>query len=357
LDYKILIHPVNLHPPPRSRQRLARLIAIVTRTPFELTFFRWLVRPEMIKVLRRELDIARPDVIHIHGTFCGGLLADFLNRAGLPWVVHIHSVDSELMRASGHPPDHPIVRLADQLLQKSLESATVAVAVSENLRSRIAELGIDVSKVKVVYNPILMPELHPPVGEKERYVYLPARLSPEKGVDIALRAWAMVEREVPWAHLFIAGTGSHAESLVSLACELGLERVRFLGPLPWQENMAWMAGSLLVLQTTVPRGGFRESYSLVAAEAMTLGKPLISSDTGGAPEIMGDTGLLVPPFDHEALADAVIELLKDNGLREKLGRRARERADSLFDPDLYADRMRGIFSEAIAVVSRGRDAL
>lgn len=351
IDYRILIHPINLQPPSRNRQRAVRLLSLIARTPFDLGFFRWLVRPEMVRVLKREIRRDRPDVIHIHGTFCAGLLADFINRVGLPWVVHIHSVDSELMMASGHPPDHPIVRLADELLHKSIQSATISVAVSENLRHRIAELGTNVEKVRVVYNPISLPDPLPMFEGTERYVYLPARLSPEKGVDIALKAWARVERETPGVYLLVAGAGPEADALVSLASELGLMKVRFLGPLSWEESMARMAGALVVLQTTVPRGGFRESCPLVMAEGMTLGKPVITSDTGAAPEIMGDAGIAVPPFDHEALAVAIINLLNDDVLREELGRRASQRAGRLFDPEIYLDRMKGIFEEALILAN------
>ncbi len=357
IDYRILVHTVNLRPPSRNHQRAVRLMAILTGIPFDLGFFRWLVKPEMIKTLSREMRKSRPDVIHIHGTFCGGLVADFINRAGIPWVVHIHSVDSELMKASGHESGEPIVQLADELLQKSIRSATIPVAVSENLKQRIAELGIDVSGVRVVYNPILLPDLPILTGEREKYVYLPARLAPEKGVDIALKAWAKVEKEVPGVWLFVAGAGSDAEALVSLAADLGLERVRFFGPLSWEKNMARMAGSLVVLQTTVPRGGFRESCPLVTAEAMVLGKPVITSDTGGAPEIMGDAGILVPPFDHEALAAAIIDLLRDDVLRERLGGIGKQRAAKLFDPETYSDMMRDIFEEAIIMAKGNGTAL
>ena len=357
VNYKILFHPVNLRPPPRSHQRAARLLAMLTRTPFEDNFFRWLVRPEMTRTLRGELKRSLPDVIHIHGTFCGGLLADFINRTGIPWVVHIHSVDSELMRAAGHPPGHSMVDLADHLLQKSIEAATVSVAVSEDLKGRIAGLGIDVSGVRVIHNPIMLPCLPVLEGTSEEYVYLPARFSPEKGVDIALKAWALVEKKLPEVHLFIAGAGPEEGSLRSMARDLGLARVRFLGSLSWERNMAWMAGSLFVLQTTVPRGGFRESCPLVTAEAMTLGKPVVTSDTGGGPEIMGDAGIHVPPFDHEALAGAIITLLRDETLRLKLAKMSEERARNLFDPGAYAGRMMEVFDEAIALASEGHRAL
>lgn len=307
----------------------------------------------MTRTLKREVKKERPDALHIHGTFCGGLLADFINRMGIPWVAHIHSVDSELMRAAGHPSDHPIVSLADHLLQKSIQAATISVAVSEDLKRRIAGLGFDTSGVRVIHNPVLLPQLPVAKEVSERYVYLPARFSPEKGVDIALAAWAMVEKRVPGVHLFTAGAGLDEEALRAMARDLDLTRVRFLGPLSWEANMAFMAGSLLVLLPTFPRGGFRESCPLIAAEAMSLGKPVITSDTGGGPEVLGDAGIQVPPFDHEALARAIITLLEDEDFRLGLGNAARKRAKSLFDPEAYAGRMKKVFEEAQIVAVSG----
>jgi glycosyltransferase involved in cell wall biosynthesis len=126
-----------------------------------------------------------------------------------------------------------------------------------------------------------------------------------------------------------------------------LRNVRFLGMLSFEETMAWAAGALLLLQPTVPRGGFREAFGMTALEAMVLGVPVVSSDTGAGPEVLGDAGIHVPPFDAEAMSNAIARLLADEGLRRELGQRGLERARGLFGPETYAKKMSEAFSDAI----------
>jgi glycosyltransferase involved in cell wall biosynthesis len=70
-------------------------------------------------------------------------------------------------------------------------------------------------------------------------------------------------------------------------------------------------------------------------DAMAAGKPVVATTAGGIPEVVvdGETGFLVAPRDHEAMADAIVRLLKDEGLRKRMGRAARARAESLFSAD------------------------
>lgn len=346
IEYLVPDHWLNHRQPRRPLRAIVKALSWFAGSSYEINFRRRLVGPAFSGIMRRESRFYNPDVLHIQGSLTAGLILDFLADERVPWVLHLHSIDSELMRAEGLPADHPLIVFSDHLLKKSIRQAPVACAVSNNLLERIRAVGIDVSRVRVIHNPVLVPDL-PPASRVDPYVFLPARLTAEKGVDLAISAWELVEKEFPGVWLYIAGTGPMEPALRELAHERGLKRVKFLGRLPWEETMALAGGALLVLHPTVPRGGTREGLGMTILEAMALGKPVLTSDTGGATEALGDAGVFVPPFDTEAMALAIIRLLRDEPLRHELGQKGVQRAKELFSPDLYAEKMREAFRDAM----------
>ena len=91
------------------------------------------------------------------------------------------------------------------------------------------------------------------------------------------------------------------------------------------------------------------SQSGVVPMAYTFGKPVVATRTGGLPEVVehGETGLLVPPHDEDALADAVIELLRDGDLRRRLGRKGREKLLAESSPKVVARQTADVYRRAI----------
>ena len=86
-----------------------------------------------------------------------------------------------------------------------------------------------------------------------------------------------------------------------------------------------------------------ESLGLAAAEAMSYGKPVVASDSGGLPEVVGDGGIVVPAKDPKRLAEAINALLRDDSRRHDLGAKAKARA-ARYSWDLAADEMEKIYA-------------
>jgi glycosyltransferase involved in cell wall biosynthesis len=138
----------------------------------------------------------------------------------------------------------------------------------------------------------------------------------------------MVHTELPKVRFVVVGGAHFSEpnypnELKALARSLGIEAVvEFAGH---QEDVPqWMgAMDVVVHASTSP-----EPLGMVILEAMAMGKPVIASDAGGPREVIrhGDNGLLTPPGDARALAEAVLEVLRDENLRKHLGERGRETA-------------------------------
>jgi glycosyltransferase involved in cell wall biosynthesis len=148
-----------------------------------------------------------------------------------------------------------------------------------------------------------------------------ARLDPVKGVDELMRAWPAVADAVPNAHLVIAGTG-RLHATVAEWAETA-DRVTLLG---FRNDAIGILKSADVL--VLP--SYREGTPNVVMEAMACGTCIVATAVSGTPELVQDdiSARLIPPHDHIALADALIEVLRDPSLRARLGARARERVGS-----------------------------
>jgi glycosyltransferase involved in cell wall biosynthesis len=148
-------------------------------------------------------------------------------------------------------------------------------------------------------------------------------LKPVKGLDVLLRSLPGVLNRGLEAHLVLVGEGPERPRLEALARELGLAgRVTFLGHRV--DALDWI--NAFDIFTMAPRA---EAFGLVFIEAMACGKPVVASRVGGIPEVVaeGQTGLLVPPEDPEALARAVAELCANPQAAARLGQAGAQRAE------------------------------
>lgn len=151
------------------------------------------------------------------------------------------------------------------------------------------------------------------------------RLVPEKAFDVLILAFGEVFDEVPDVVLEIAGDGPQRSSLQELTKRLGIDaRVRFPGTLRPDRMPGFLAGaSVAVLPSRVEEG-----FPRILVEAGLAGCALIGTDLGGIRDIVepGRTGVLVPMNDHEALAEALLRLLRDPSHARRLGTEARARS-------------------------------
>jgi colanic acid/amylovoran biosynthesis glycosyltransferase len=157
--------------------------------------------------------------------------------------------------------------------------------------------------------------------EKKGHVYLleAARLLRERGVSVRIE---------------LAGDGPLDALLRGRAAELGLDEVIFLGNVSHDELLKAMSDGrwdAVVLPSVVTQSGDLEGIPVSLIEAMGLGLPVVSTNTGGIPELLeGGVGILVPPNDAQAIADAVERLTREPALRAELAARGRARVEEAF---------------------------
>ena len=167
-----------------------------------------------------------------------------------------------------------------------------------------------------------------------RYAY-------DKGNDLLLRAWAIIEKQAPDWTLDVYGNGDRASYQQQLV-ELGIDQQRchLLGPTT-DVKKAYLSSSLFVLPSRF------EGFGLVLIEAMACGVPVIAFDCENGPRSIinhGASGFLIPPFDVEAMADKILLLMRDDSLRKAMGFKAQKKA-CLYDIDTVGKLWKQLFDE------------
>jgi glycosyltransferase involved in cell wall biosynthesis len=227
-----------------------------------------------------------------------------------------------------------------------LWTGDAAIVPSNALREHlIAHYNVPPGRVHVVYNAVEAPR--PSTEELThnrplRVGYI-GRLSPEKGARYFLDSVPLIRSVVPDVRFVIAGTGPEEPELRKQASALGLDPTElFLGS---SSNVPMLLKSLDLV--VVP--SLAESFSLVALEAMHYGRPVVASAVGGIPEVVRheETGLLVPPGDAAALAQAVKVLAVDPARRAAMGARAIEVARTTFSPVALVEQTLAVYASLI----------
>jgi glycosyltransferase involved in cell wall biosynthesis len=294
-----------------------------------------------------EMRRFRPDIVHSF-LFLGNLLAAFVGRlAGVHWIVVSQrcSYDATLPPFWRH-----VARLSHRL----------ADCVVVNSRAALAEerdAGFPSSRLVHVPNAArlgVFPDegaLGPSSGPQ---VVAVGQLEAVKGHRFLIEAWPTVRRAHPDACLVLVGEGSARRALGEQARSLGVaDAVDFAGFRSPAD--AFIAGGDVLVQPSLTEG-----LPNAVLEAMVAGRPVIASRVGGVPELVvdGETGLLVPPADPDALARAIIALLDDPDLRARLGAAGARRARTMFSLDSVRAAVEAVYgaagAPAAAVVAPSR---
>ena len=226
-----------------------------------------------------------------------------------------------------------------ELLKEKIHGARFVITVSEYNRRHLAKLaGEDLAgKILRIYNGIDLNRLgiDSQTHREPDLILAVGRLVEKKGFHHLVQACRLLQ---DWERPFkcvIAGEGEERTHLAQQISTLGLQdRVTLLGAQPLEKVIETMKrATVLVLPCVVSSTGDRDALPTVLLEAMAVGLPAISTSLSGIPEIIdhGKTGLLAPPENPMLLAKAIVEVLGNPKLRERLAREGRSKAEEAFD--------------------------
>jgi glycosyltransferase involved in cell wall biosynthesis len=226
------------------------------------------------------------------------------------------------------------------------EAATVAAGSRFNQRWQLQH-GAHPARVVVVPGGVDPREFPapPPSGVEStgHTVVTVGRIEPLKDLHTLIHAFWRVRRELPQARLRLVGPTTDQRYEVgcrALVRRLGLtDVITFAGPVP--DPATAYTGAQVVVRASICEG---LPYGII--EAMMCGRATVSTDVGGVSELLGDTGLVVPPKDPAALAEALVSLLTDPPRRWALGQAAASRARELFSLDRMLRAYRQLYTDA-----------
>ena len=307
------------HPDGELRRRASEgleLIPIAPRTEVDLTAA-WR--------LGRVVKKLRPDVVHAHdphGIAMAALALSFAGAGPAPVLVASRRADFHLK--------------GNSLSRWKYRQVDCFIAASEAIRRMLVADGIPASRTVTVHEGIDVEHVEAvePVNVHETY-WLPhhapivgnvAALVPHKGQRYLVDAAHLVVQELPDARFVILGEGELREHLERQVRDYRLEKHVVL-PGFRTDVLGCIKGFDLFAMSSVTEG-----LGTSLLDAMACGKPIVATDAGGIPEVVdhGVTGTVVPPRDPRAMATAIVELLRDESRRQKMGQAGLARVKASF---------------------------
>lgn len=289
-------------------------------------------RASAVRALRDVIALVRPAVIHVNDIWwVPQTLRAVEGLPRIPIVAHVRQ-EIEPPKAGRYALDRAdLVLPVSRQIQRSLEAGGVR---PERLRTLYS--GLDMARVKDqedgrdARRRFGIPAESPVLGTV-------ANLFARKGYEVMFRALPMILKVSPQTHYLIVGTGDadYETRLRTMVEVLGLaDRVHFAG---FQDSVY----PCLAAMDLYVHPALMEGFGIAVLEAMAMRKPVVATMTGGLPEIVqdGETGVLVPPGDSEALAKAVSALLQDPARCRQLGEAGRARVAAHFTVESMMDRL------------------
>lgn len=271
-------------------------------------------------------------ILHGHLSTSSILASMAAKMAGIPSVATVHGINSK----------YPYV------------ACNKLVAVSEGVKRHLMKQGVPADRIVVIYNGLETSRIT--VGSREEArsklgildsdiaFGITARITKAKGIAEAIEATAKVIKTHPKVRLVLFGDGHETEFFRSMTISHGIaSRVLFAG---YQTDIF----SVLPALDAFMLPSHKEAMGIAILEAMACGLPCIGTEVGGIPEVIldGETGLLVPDKDSEALAKSMVTLIENPELRSDFGQAGHSRLESEFSSSAMARKALGLYEELLA---------
>ena len=312
----------------RDRPAFERLVALVSEQKFAL--------------------------IHAHLTYASIWAALLTRRTRVPSVCSLHVAPFATRQQTNTVRHRVATDVRDCIMRFALNRwATMVVTVSAAIEDEYVRRGLRPAKTRVVHNGIDIAKFDRPrdacrtfireqfgISEQVPLVVTVSVLRPAKGIEVLLEA---IPR-VPDAHFLIVGDGPKREEWAAAAATLGISnRIHWAG---YRRDVAtFLAGCDVFAHPSLD-----DAFPTVLLESLAAGVPIVASRVGGIPEIVdeGETGLLVPAGDADALSTAIRQLLADRPRLDAMRSAARATAARRFSTEAWVARLSRIYDEVLS---------
>ena len=293
------------------------------------------------------------DIVHDNQSLCFGTLQ--LQKMSVPIITTIHHPITSDLRIALQSAETWKLRLLIKrwysflkMQKRVVKQLDNLVTVSHASRRDIAtDFAIAETKLNIIHNGIDTSVFRPiPAIEPDEFNVMATASAdvPLKGLDYLIRAISILANEIPELKLTVLGKLKEDGKTAKLIRQLGLEnRIHFYSGLSSQEVAELYAKASCAVVPSIYEG-----FGLPAGEAMACGVPVITTNGGALPEVVGDAGITVQTRDHIALADAIRTLLGDSNLRHTLAAKGRSRILELFSWEVAASDMLQLYREVVS---------
>jgi glycosyltransferase involved in cell wall biosynthesis len=297
------------------------------------------------------------DLIHDNQSLSDGMLQ--LQRMGLPLVTTVHHpITSDLriaLAAAKSWQERLLIKRWHSFLtmqKRVVKQLHNIVTVSDCSRQDIArDFAIQPAGIGVVYNGIDTETFRPIEGVQRRPLRLMATASadaPLKGLRYLLRAYAQLLKRYPDLELLLVSKPRPGGKTERLIRHLGIaDKVQFVSGITTDEMVRYYAEACIAVVPSVYEG-----FGLPAGEAMACGVPVVSTDGGALPEVVGDAGLVVPAKSVVGLVDAIDDLLQNPEKRDRLAVAGRQRIVEKFCWQVCAAQMVDYYEQVLTNANR-----
>lgn len=296
------------------------------------SFFLDIYNPPFVwsRDVRKKIDEIKPDIIDFHYRWTPNTTIQVSSLNEYPKVFTYHNDFGEgtgLMKFLSY--------INDTIFNLFLKKFDRIICISDYIKRRLKERGIEENKLTTIYNGIEQNDVK--YYEKDDYFLFVGRLVKTKGVDRLIRAMALSGIN---AKILIAGKGPMMDKWKRMAEKYNVN-ARFLGWVSEEEKIELMKKSRAFVLPSI-----YESFGIVLLEAMKYGTPVIAMNTGGIPEVVNDAGIIVN--NEKELANALAEMYNDDELAKNLGKRAITQVKK-FSWNKIADETLKLYEEVIEV--------
>lgn len=314
------------------------------------------VNPLAVARIVQAIRRARPHLVHthlIHGDTHGQLAARVLSVAT---VSTFHAAPPFYLREPVRTAARAVARLSRRTIAISTHVGRFLVEhrLAPEDRVRVIHYGIHARDWQMTEEERRETRAALGLSDEDLVVGIASRVVPEKGHADLIDAMARARGQLPSSpelKLLVAGNGPLRASLEArAAASLPPGSFRFLG---FTADVRSFANSCDVFAfPTTPAIG--EGFGMAALEASAAGRPVVGTAVGPIPEVVADgvSGIIVPPGSPRDLADAIVRLATDAGLRRRLGEGGYRRAETMFGFDRMVERTIGVYEEAHSYASR-----
>ena len=327
------------------------LKTMILKPHFWIIIFNILFNSRNLEILIKNLSVV-PKAVFISHLFCQMGIQHIHAHWGSTTATMAYII-SQLTGISWSFTLHRWDIRENNMLKEKVNTAKFVRCISENGRNELLntisrKYG---NKVKVIHMGVKTPDKisEPNINRDFFTIVTPANLLEVKGHKFLVEACSiLIERGIDSFQCIFYGEGQLRENLENMVEEKKLtEHIELSGVVPHDTLIEMYKNhkvDIVVLPSITTASGEHEGIPVALMEAMAAGVPVISTTTGGIPELLGDgAGILVPPEDSKALADAIEQLMKDPELRYKIGAKGKEKVKKEFAIDSVVTKMVELF--------------